>query len=125
MPAKGRAVYVHKNRSGFEHKVFVMYHGTQPITNVAPILTNGLRPSPSGMLGPGIYASMDFSKTDAYGPVTFKLLVYAGKVIKASGTGETPTNVPYATTWLPSGAGVVASDKEENCIKSPKQVICK
>ena len=59
-----------------------MYHSTKTWQQAESILDNGFYPSDHSrsMLGEGIYASSIIEKTRNYGPITFKLLVYPGRI---------------------------------------------
>ncbi len=78
---RAELVYCRARHTGFEDRIYVMYHGTDS-SNVHSILRHGFRVSQDGMLGKGIYVSEDIDKTKAYGDVTLKLVVYVGKTIK-------------------------------------------
>ena len=84
-------------KSGFRQQVFVMYHATKRVSNVASILEQGFKISQgnkSYMLGDGLYVSRDIEKTLGYGEVCFKLLVYPGKTLAVCSMEE-----PLRTTW--------------------------
>ena len=108
-------------KTGLHHKFYVMYHATKK-ENVSSILTNGFRESTGGMLGPGFYVNRDIDKTRAYGDVCFKLLVYVGSTKEMTepdrnGTWQSQCHSAY----LPPNNDVVASKREETCLKSAKQ----
>ena len=46
------------------------------------------------MLGKGVYVSSTLRKTEAYGPITFKLLVYPGRICLVDRQGH-----PRQKTW--------------------------
>jgi len=102
-----------------------MFHGTKP-KNVAPILRNGFDPSnPHKMLGSGIYVSKDVGKAAPYGSVTLKLLVYPGNVRKITSQSDphrTSWRDDHSSGWVPRNCGMVDSGREENVIKSKRQV---
>lgn len=106
-------------------QVYVMFHGTKP-KNVAPILRNGFDPSnPHKMLGSGIYVSKDVGKAAPYGSVTLKLLVYPGNVRKITSQSDphrTSWRDDHSSGWVPRNCGMVDSGREENVIKSKRQV---
>ena len=59
------------------------------------ILNNGFFLSDhSRMLGSGVYVSATLEKTQNYGPITFKLLVYPGRICKIDYQGH-----PYQKSW--------------------------
>ena len=116
-----RPVLVHSGPDGFRHQFFVMYHATNA-SNVESILANGFRESTGGMLGPGLYVSRDIDKTRNYGDVCFKLLVYTGKTKKATAADTSGSWISqYDSVYLPPNNDVVASKREETCLKSAKQ----
>ena len=101
------------NRTVFQ--VFVMYHATRNIRNVAEVLDQGFKISQNQgrnlLLGDGLYVSRDIFKTQEYGEVAsilirqdlhqnihvqvcFKLLVYPGKAVRV-----TEMNDPLRTSW--------------------------
>ena len=59
-----------------------MYHGTPTWKEAESILDNKffLSDHHRSMLGRGIYVSSTFEKTFGYGDITFKLLVYPGRI---------------------------------------------
>lgn len=99
--------------------MFVMYHATREIENVAGVLDGGFQISQSKgrnlLLGDGLYVSRDIFKTQEYGEVSlamycthrsyyyiglnckqvcFKLLVYPGKAVRVTEMAD-----PLRTTW--------------------------
>ena len=118
-------VFSQKTTSGFKQEVYVMFHGTKP-KNVASILRNGFNPSgPHKMLGSGIYVSKDVRKAAPYGSVTLKLLVYTGNVRKITSQRDpsrTSWRNDHGSGWVPRDCGMVGSGREENAIKSKRQV---
>lgn len=103
--------------SGCNRKVFIMYHSTKTWQNAMSILENGFQSSRASenMLGAGIYVSRSLDKARAYGPITFKLLVYTGfvKVIKEQGDPmQKSWQEHYSCAWVPPGCGMVASGRE-------------
>ena len=108
--------------SGFKHEVLLMYHGTLS-RNVESILKNGFRPSSTGMLGPGVYTSKEIQKTYSYGDITFKLIVYMGRVKKVkvlNGPESKNWQARFDSAWVPNG--LVPSGRQENCIKQAKYI---
>ena len=97
-------------------QVFVMYHATREVENVAGVLDRGFNISQSKgrnlLLGDGLYVSRDIFKTQEYGEVSlasphsfhciglkytqvcFKLLVYPGKAVRVTEMAD-----PLRTTW--------------------------
>ena len=75
---------------------FSLYHATKTWRQAESILDNGFYPSDhdSTMLGRGIYVSSTIQKTYGYGPITFKLLVYPGRIITIDHQGH-----PRQKTW--------------------------
>ena len=71
-----------------------MYHSTKTWEQAESILDNNFYPSDDGMLGMGIYVSSTLRKTEAYGPITFKLLVYPGRICLVDRQGH-----PMQKTW--------------------------
>ncbi len=121
---RGVLVYRRRRESGFEDRIYIMYHGTDD-SNVDPILSNGFKLSDNGMLGRGIYVSEDINKTLSYGNVTFKLLVYMGKTKKITSQNQsnrTTWQQEANSAWVPQGCGMVKSERSENCIRDSKQI---
>ena len=118
-------VFSQKTTGGFKQEVYVMFHGTKP-KNVAPILRNGFIPSnPHRMLGSGIYVSKDVGKVASYGSVTLKLLVYTGNVRRITfqkDPNRTSWRDEHSSGWVPPDCGMVGSGREENAIKSKRQI---
>ena len=116
-----RPVLAKTYASGTHHRFFVMYHATKK-ENVSSILANGFRESTGGMLGPGLYVSRDIDKTRAYGDVCFKLLVYIGitkQMTEVDTSGDWRSH--HHSAYLPPNNDVVASKREETCLKSVRQ----
>lgn len=111
-------------------KTYVMYHGTTS-RNAESIQVCGFRPSPSGMLGPGVYLSRDHQKASCYpishpkgDKVVIEVLVDVGKVITIR-----HLNHPLRMTWYHSGYDSAWVPKcpvvrafEENCIRDPRRI---
>ena len=128
-------VWSQTTKSGFRQQVFVMYHATRDVANVADILDQGFKISQGGAarnlaLGDGLYVSRDIEKTLGYGDVCFKLLVYPGKTVLVEEQGDpmrTSWQGEYSSAWIPAtcgwvrGAGVPGT-REETCVKSSSQV---
>ena len=49
-----KPVFNTKDKSGFYHNFYIMYHATKS-SNIEPILRDGFKPSVGGTLGAGIY----------------------------------------------------------------------
>ena len=123
---QGKAVWDLMTTSGFRQQVYVMFHSTTP-ENASSILKNGFEPSDKSntMLGQGIYVSKDLDKAIPYGPVTFKLLVYVGRVKAIREQGhplQKEWQRHFSTAWVPPNCGMVDSGREENCVKSKRQI---
>ena len=110
-----------------------MYHATKTPETAAKIISGGFdisRGGPSGhpnlFLGDGLYVSRDIHKTQLYGTVCFKLLVYPGKtfVVGNDTTKEERTSwqSEYSSAWIPPNNNIHPSGLEETCVKSPSQV---
>jgi len=126
-------VWSQTTRSGFRQQVFVMYHATREPGRVSDILDSGFKISQRGvsgnpglLLGDGLYVSRNIRKTQSYGDVCFKLLVYPGKtfIVDNSHTGEQRRGWQreYSSAWLPAGHNIHPSGLEETCVKSSAQV---
>lgn len=125
-----------------------MYHSTKTWEQAKSILDNNFYPSDeSRMLGRGIYVSSTLRKTESYGPITFKLLVYPGRICLVDcqghprqktwqsdfGSAWTPPNTPgmvrYQVVWFRNQLHTYLIffinnmlNFQENCIKRPQQI---
>ena len=106
-----------------------MYHSTRQSESVMNIIRGGFNRSQSShlLLGDGLYVSRDIFKTQDYGEVCFKLLVYPGKTFVVD--NSTPEeerkrgwHQEYSSAWLPHGNNIHPSGLEETCVKSTAQV---
>lgn len=121
-------VWSQTTKSGFRQQVFVMYHATREVENVAGVLDRGFNISQSKgrnlLLGDGLYVSRDIFKTQEYGEVCFKLLVYPGKAVRVTEMADplrTTWQSEFSSAWVPPTRGM-GSGKEETCVKSSAQV---
>lgn len=122
-------VWSQTTKSGFRQQVFVMYHATRKIKDVASVLDHGFKISQGAsnrnlLLGDGLYVSRDICKTQEYGEVCFKLLVYPGKTVRVTEMADplrTTWQSEYSSAWVPPTPGM-GSGKEETCVKSSAQV---
>eukprot|EP00928_Gymnodinium_smaydae_P026620 TRINITY_DN20843_c0_g3_i1.p1 TRINITY_DN20843_c0_g3~~TRINITY_DN20843_c0_g3_i1.p1 ORF type:complete len:884 (-),score=113.95 TRINITY_DN20843_c0_g3_i1:213-2864(-) len=108
---------------------FEMFHGTSR-ENAHSIERYGFRPTVDGMLGPGVYCSRDLRKARRYGAVVLRLSVQLGRVIKIDKRGhplqkiwQTEVGGSFDAAWVPPNSGVVPSGLEENCVRSPSQIV--
>ncbi|XP_071184880.1 uncharacterized protein [Salvelinus alpinus] len=113
-------------------KTYVMYHGTAKQA-AEKIRASGFRPSPSGMLGRGVYLSRDLQKASRYPlelpenqRVVIRVKVNVGKV-KRIDRQDHPLRTTwhengYDTAWVPPKCGMVKSGLEEDCVWDPKRV---
>ena len=113
-----KCVWELKTETGFNQRVFVMYHSTDSPWAAECILQDGFIPSESSgnVLGSGIYVSTELEKCLAYGDITFKLLVYPGlfKPIKYQSHPEKKTwQENYGCAWVP--ANYARSGLEVSC----------
>jgi len=106
-----------------------MYHATKNPESAARIISEGFNISqrnPALLLGDGLYVSRDIHKTQNYGDICFKLLVYPGKtfVVDKDTTQEQRLSWQgeFSSAWLPPKNNVHASGLEETCVKSATQV---
>ncbi len=107
-----------------EDGIYFMYHGTK-VKNVPSILREGFRVSKDGMLGRGVYVSLDVNKAQKYGEVVLKLLVFVGKVRLVTSQDQPDRKTwqhNYDSAHVPEGCGMVRSGMTETCIKSPMYV---
>ena len=107
-----------------EDGIYFMYHGTK-VKNVPSILQEGFRVSKNGMLGRGVYVSLDVNKAQKYGEVVLKLLVFVGKVRLVTSQDQPDRKTwqhNYDSAHVPEGCGMVRSGMTETCIKSPMYV---
>ncbi len=120
--SKAVLAYRHTRPSGFQDRIYVMYHSTDP-KNVKSILTNGFNLSTGGTLGPGVYVSEDIKKTIPYGDVTLKLVVYVGKTVKVTSYENRSTWQAEANSaWIPAGCKSIGNGRSENCVGKSKQI---
>ena len=99
------------------------------------------------MLGPGVYTTRQYEKclnAGEYGPVILKVAVYTGqqqcalcpegcninvifpgkvkRIDKQNHPEQKTWQSKWDCAWVPPGCGMVQSEREENCVKSPMQV---
>ena len=115
----GVCLWRNQTRSGFEQKVYVMFHSTKSWQQAESILQEGFMNSCStnNMLGAGVYVSRSLNKACTYGPITFKLLVNPGhvKVIRTQGDPmQTNWQEHFGSAWVPPNCGMVPSGLEVN-----------
>ena len=115
-----KCVWELKTETGFDQRVFIMYHSTTDAWMAENILRDGFIPSDSysNMLGSGIYVSTELEKCLAYGDITFKLLVYPGqfKPIKYQDHPRQKNwQEDYGCAWVPPNCGMVRSGLEVSC----------
>ena len=87
-------------------QVFVMYHSTKTWQQAESILDNGfyLSNHKNTMLGRGIYVSSTIQKTYGYGDITFKLLVYPGRICTITHQGhprQKSWQSSFGSAWTP------------------------
>merc|ERR1712038_569201 len=120
------SVWRQRTTAGFKKQVFVMYHSTKTWQQAETILDNGfyLSDHSRSMLGKGIYASSTFEKTQNYGPITFKLLVYPGRICLINRQGhplQKTWQSEFGSAWTPPNThGMVRF--QENCLQSNDQI---
>lgn len=125
--------WMQTTRSGFRQQVFVMYHSTKTLESAVKILTEGFNISQRGasgnpnlFLGDGLYVSRDIHKTQMYGAICFKLLVYPGKtfVVEENTTPEDRVSWQgeFSSAWIPPNNKIHPTGLEETCVKSASQV---
>ncbi|KAL7853866.1 hypothetical protein AOLI_G00207100 [Acnodon oligacanthus] len=113
-------------------KNYLMYHGTSRFA-AQQIMDYGFRPSPGGMLGPGVYLSRDLNKASRYplnlpehDRVVLRVLANVGKVKKIDHQGHPLQKTwhyhGYDTAWCPPGCGMVPSGLEEDCVWDPNRI---
>ena len=111
--------------SAEDGQVMTMYHGTSDSAARA-IEAHGFQVSEDGMLGKGVYVSRDIDKAKAYGSVVLRVRVRTGKVKKITQQGD-PLQKQwhqhgYDTAWVPPDCGMVASGKQEDCVRDPARL---
>lgn len=121
----GQVVYENTTKSGFEQRVFIMYHGTDSIEAVLGILKIGFKPSGAkkNMLGQGVYVSKSREKAERYGRYVFKLLVYVGrvKIIDIQHHPDQKTwQVNFGSAWVPPNNHMVKSGLEVRSLTKKK-----
>ena len=126
-PFSKRSVWGQRNDYGEKDQVFIFYHSTKTPEMATGILRHGFKRSPSrgNMLGEGIYVAKDLVKALPYGPVTFKLLVYTGRIIRIDHQGHRRQKTwqsNFNSAWVPPHCGMVRSGLQENCIRDPEQI---
>ena len=106
-----------------------MYHATRHPERVLDIIRDGFKRSQAShlLLGDGLYVSRDIYKTQDYGEVCFKLLVYPGRTfVVENGTPEEERKrgwqQEFSSAWLIPRNNVHPSGLEETCVKSTAQV---
>jgi len=116
-------VWSQTTKSGFRQQVFVMYHATREIEHVAGVLDHGFKISQSKgrnlLLGDGLYVSRDIYKTQEYGEVCFKLLVYPGKAVRVTEMADplrTTWQSEYSSAWVPPTRGMGSGENTWNCL---------
>jgi hypothetical protein len=114
------SVWKQSTESGFRQQVFIMFHSTRNATTASSILHNGFESSTgqNQMLGNGIYVSTSLEKCEAYGDITFKLLVYPGDVCKVDYQGhpwQRNWHCHWGSAWVPPNCGMVDSGQEVSC----------
>ena len=125
---RGVQVFSYRERgSSCTYDAYICYHGTDAM-NVESILEHGFQKSSGrgNMLGKGIYVSRNPKKAEYYGNVTLKLVAYMGyvKAIDCQGhpLQKSWQERGYDSAWVPPHCGMVASGREETCLKEPWQV---
>ena len=114
-------------------QVFVMYHATKTPESAAKIIQEGFDISQGGpagnpnlFLGDGLYVSRDIHKTQLYGTVCFKLLVYPGKTFVVEENTSKEERISwqgeFSSAWIPPNNKIHPTGLEETCVKSPSQV---
>ena len=83
-----------------------MYHSTKTWEQAESILDNGFYISDHfcSMLGAGIYASSTLEKAENHGPITFKLLVYPGRICTVDYQGHPMQKAwqrHFGSAWAP------------------------
>lgn len=114
--------------------VYTMYHGTS-ISSAKLIISNGFKPSSSGMLGKGVYVSRDKNKASNYplmssasNRVVLEVRVRVGRVKRIDKDNHplqyTWNTKGYDTAWVPPNCGIssVRSGREEDCVFDPKRI---
>ncbi|EOD17714.1 hypothetical protein EMIHUDRAFT_209643 [Emiliania huxleyi CCMP1516] len=105
----------------------IMYHGTTA-SRARSIVSNGFRPSSSGMLGPGVYASRDIRKARQYGDgtmLTLRVSIGNVRVIRRGsergGQWQSTSSWrgKYDSAWVKPG---VQPSGEEHCIRDPRRI---
>jgi len=125
--------WMQTTRSGFRQQVFVMYHATKTPESAAKIIQEGFDISQGGpagnpnlFLGDGLYVSRDIHKTQLYGTVCFKLLVYPGKTFVVEENTSKEERISwqgeFSSAWIPPNNKIHPTGLEETCVKSPSQV---
>ncbi|KAL2096611.1 hypothetical protein ACEWY4_008759 [Coilia grayii] len=114
------------------NKIYTMFHGTSRAA-LKKILVEGFKPSPTGMLGRGVYLSRDPNKAiryplnvPAHERVLLRVSVNVGRVKKIDSQGhymqKTWHQYDYDTAWCPPNCGMVASGLEEDCVWDPSRI---
>uniref|UniRef100_A0A7S4SMX1 PARP n=1 Tax=Alexandrium monilatum TaxID=311494 RepID=A0A7S4SMX1_9DINO len=101
------------------------FHGTS-VANALAIERGGFIPSRAGMLGPGVYVSRDPSKAESYGKMVLRLEVTIGRLLVIDAQShprkQTWSSQGYDLAWVPAGCGMVPSNREEGCVKDPRNI---
>uniref|UniRef100_A0A3Q2PPN5 PARP catalytic domain-containing protein n=1 Tax=Fundulus heteroclitus TaxID=8078 RepID=A0A3Q2PPN5_FUNHE len=115
-----------------DHQTYIMYHGTTR-ASAQQILRTGFHQSKDGMLGRGVYLSIDLQKASRYpinhpeeDKVVIKVMVNVGKVIAINYQNhplqKTWHYYGFNTAWVPPNCGMVPSGLEEDCVWDPRQI---
>ncbi|KAM4534539.1 uncharacterized protein V3H82_024452 [Fundulus diaphanus] len=115
-----------------DHQTYTMYHGTTRAC-AQQILKTGFHQSKDGMLGRGVYLSIDLEKARRYpvncpeeDKVVIEVKVNVGQVIEINYQNhplqKTWHYYGYDTAWVPPNCGMVKSGLEENCVWEPSRI---
>ena len=109
------------------HKVYVMFHSTNSTETAMNIMLDGFHISSSdkNMLGAGVYVSRSLRKTEFYGPITFKLLVYTGRVQiinRQNHPIQKSWQQDHDCAWVPPKCGMVRSGREVSVLYQFKAI---
>jgi len=115
----------HARWQGYAAKAVTMYHGTSR-AGADKIMRHGFQQASSGLLGTGVYLSLDPNRAARYGDTVMVVEVKLGKVKDIDSESH-----PLRTSWnahgyntarIQQGCSMLSSGLKETCVFNPKRV---